>query len=146
MFRPSPYDPKARENKINEIVAYFDNNRDVFNSALEELDDYNGELGDERIYPMWELCDHFGNLTLKEFLNKTNDNFDLSANYFKYTYDGKIETCDEPDYSNHYYSMAYAVEELHDNRAHIMGTLEDNPELLDLFDELDEIENGEIDE
>ena len=142
----TPYNRQARADKLEEIAQYFEDNADAFNMAVEELDDFNGALGSERVYPMWELCDHFGNMTLREFLNKTRDNFDLSASYFKYADDGKVETCEEPEYLDSFYDMGYAVEELHDNAQHLTNTLREFPDLAQLFEELDDIENGEIDE
>lgn len=37
------------------IKAYFEENEEIFNACIEELDSYNGYLGDDRYYPMDEL-------------------------------------------------------------------------------------------
>ena len=41
-----------RERIIEKIVEYFKENESVFNDCIEELDSYNGYLGDDRYYSM----------------------------------------------------------------------------------------------
>ena len=40
-----------------EIIEYFKNNEEIFNECIEELDNYNGYLGDNRYYFMDESFD-----------------------------------------------------------------------------------------
>lgn len=40
---------------IEKIIDFFKENEELFNSCIEELDGYNGFLGDNRYYPMEEL-------------------------------------------------------------------------------------------
>lgn len=37
------------------LMSYFEENEDDFNDSIEELDSYNGYLGDDRYYSMDEL-------------------------------------------------------------------------------------------
>ncbi len=45
-------------NATEKIIAYFEENEDIFNSCIEELDSFNGYLKDNRYYEM-ELLDEF---------------------------------------------------------------------------------------
>ena len=44
-----------KETTVKKIIDYFNDNEDLFNSCMEELDSYNGYLGDNRYYSMDEL-------------------------------------------------------------------------------------------
>ena len=44
-----------KEQITKKIIAYFDKHEDIYNEAAEELDAYNGYLGDDRYYSMDEL-------------------------------------------------------------------------------------------
>ena len=46
---------RTAEEITREIIEYFKNNEDIFNDCMEELDSYNGYLGDNRYYLMDEL-------------------------------------------------------------------------------------------
>jgi hypothetical protein len=142
------------ENKtIEKIIAYFEENEDVFNSCIEELDSYNGYLGDNRYYEMefinefydstkpLELLEraYFGrdddNWTTDNNGNKTYGEFNPNREYFYYNGYGNLVSSDYKDYSaqlDH-----YVIENMSENRKYI-DTIEEYEELSVLFDKLEE--------
>ena len=146
--------PRDAETIITDIVNYLEENTDVANSLIEELDSYNGYLGDDRCYPMDELpelmngTDTFDLLRMAYFghdgeayhLNQYGDkvwesSFNPNRDYFGFNGYGNLMSYDEPDYSD--YIDKHLVRELSDNRRWIDG-IEDDEELAELFDELEE--------
>lgn len=49
----------TKEEITKKAIVYFEEHEDEFNSCIEELDNYNGYLGDDRYYPMSELGELF---------------------------------------------------------------------------------------
>ena len=47
----------TREDTIKRIIEFFEENEDIFNDCIEELDGWDGYLGDDRYYSMDELND-----------------------------------------------------------------------------------------
>lgn len=149
-----------RENIINAIIDWFDNNEDVFNDCIEELDSYNGYLGDDRYYGMDELDDLYSGQNPQEILlrafygydeetwttdgsgNKEYGAFNPNRDYFRFNGYGNLVSADYKDYSGQL--DCYAVESMSENRNYI-DSIDDNDELAALFDELkaDEEENEE---
>lgn len=111
--------------------SYFENNEEDFIQAIEELDNWNGYLGDDRCYPMCELDDFFCGTTVSEFLKRIGENFTLNAEYFYFDVYG-VESCDEKDYSD--LLTKSFVEELYDYRNKLW--LENNG-IKEIFDEYD---------
>ena len=146
--------PRDAETIIADIVNYLEENTDVANSLIEELDSYNGYLGDDRCYPMDELPElmsgtdtidllnmaYFGHDGEAWHLNQYGDkvwesSFNPNRDYFGFNGYGNLMSYDEPDYSD--YIDKHLVRELSDNRRWIDG-IEDDEELAELFDELEE--------
>ena len=50
---------RTKEIVIADIILYFKDNEDVFNDCMEELDGYNGYLGDDRYYYMQDLSEFY---------------------------------------------------------------------------------------
>lgn len=152
---------KTKENIINQIVEYFENNEDIFNDCIEELDGYNGFLGDDRYYSMDELSEIYGSTDPVEVLTRayfgydaetwhTNSHgqkeygaFNPTRDYFRFNGYGNLVSSDYKDYSEHIDS--YAVEDMADNRNYI-DSIENDNELSELFDELKQIENDDSEE
>ena len=149
-----------REKTIEKIIAYFEENGDVFNDCIIQLDDYNGYLNDNRYNDM-ELLNEFYNgaepleLLRRAFFGHDADNwhtdasgdkiyaeFNPNRDYFKYNGYGNLISTDYPDYSEHI--DKYAIEEMSEYR-HWIDAIDDNEELSELFDEL-ENEDDENDE
>lgn len=135
-----------------DIIAYFKNNEDVFNDCMEELDSYNGYLGDDRYYPMDELDELYNGTEPSELLrrafygydeetyttdrdgNKTYGAFNPNREYFRYNGYGNLVSADYKDYSG--MLEPFAIEVMRENRDYI-DSIDDEEELSALFDELE---------
>lgn len=145
---------RTREEVVADILAYFEENDDTFTACLEELDSYNGYLGDDRYYDMEELAEFYHDADPLELLNrayygyaedsctvdqwgtKRHDPFNPNADYFRYNGYGNLVSSNYKDYSDHL--DHYAVDAMQEDRAEL-PTIDDTPELSDLFDELDRV-------
>lgn len=144
-----------REKAIAAILDYFKENEDVFNSCIEDLDSYNGYLGDDRIYSMDELSELYSGTDPIELLNRAYFGYDAETwntdsyghkeygpfnpnrDYFTFNGYGNLVSMDYKDYSDH--MDEYAVESMAENRRYIYE-INDDPELSELFDALEEDE------
>ena len=142
-----------KENIIGRIIEYFNDNEELFNACIEELDNYNGHLGDDRYYEMEEIDELYRvadptYLLTRAFYGfdedtwttdadgeKTYGEFNPNRAYFSHSGYGNLVSTDYKDYTAHLDS--YAIEAMKDSRPHIY-TIEDNEELEALFDELEE--------
>lgn len=145
---------RTREEVVADILTYFEENDDTFTACLEELDSYNGYLGDDRYYDMEGLAEFYHDADPLELLNrayygyaedsctvdqwgtKRHDPFNPNADYFRYNGYGNLVSSNYKDYSNHL--DHYAVDAMQEDRAEL-PTIDDTPELSDLFDELDRV-------
>lgn len=141
-----------------DIIAYFESNEDVFNACMEELDGYNGYLGDNRYYSMDELDEFYRDSDPLEILrcayygrdddtwttdsngNKTYGEFNPNRDYFYYNGYGNLVSSDYKDYS--YLLDNYAIEAMRENRSYI-DSIDNDEELTALFDELEQDKNEE---
>lgn len=144
------------EQTIKKIIAYFEENADVFNRCMEELDSYNGYLNDSRYYPMEDLNEFYQSAEPLELLrrayyghdedtyttdgsgNRTYGEFNPNRDYFTFNGYGNLVSTDYIDYTVHL--DRYAVEAMAENRAYI-DNIEDDEELAALFDELEQEES-----
>ena len=135
-----------------DIIAYFENNEDVFNDCMEELDNYNGYLSDDRYYSMDELDEFYNGVEPSEILrraffgydedtyttdrdgNKTYSAFKPNREYFRYNGYGNLVSADYKDYTGQL--DKYAVESMSENRDYI-DSIDNDEELTALFDELE---------
>lgn len=145
---------RTREEVVADILSYFEENDDTFTACLEELDSYNGYLGDDRYYDMEELAEFYHDTDPLELLNrayygyaedsctvdqwgtKRHDPFNPNSDYFRYNGYGNLVSSNYKDYSDHL--DRYAVDAMQEDRAEL-PTIDDTPELSDLFDELDRV-------
>ena len=138
----------TKEAVINSILDYFKENEDVFNSCIEELDSYNGYLGDDRYYDMYELDEFYSDCKPSELLARvfygydedtSNENnhteFNPNRDYFRYNGYGNLVSADFKDYSDHL--DHWAVESMLENRRYI-DSIESDCELSELFDALED--------
>ena len=138
---------RTKEAVIADIIQYFRKNEDVCNDCMEELDSYNGYLGDDRYYSMEELNDLYSGQEPQEILfrafygfdadsngNKTYGAFNPNRDYFYLNGYGNLVSSNYKDYSDHL--DKYAIEEMSENRNYI-SSIEENPDLSALFDELE---------
>ena len=135
-----------------DIIAYFENNEDVFNDCMEELDNYNGYLSDDRYYSMDELDEFYNGVEPSEILrrafygydsetyitdssgNREYGAFNPNRDYFTYNGYGNLVSADYKNYSDKLDN--YAVEEMSENR-HYIDSIDNDEELTALFDELE---------
>ena len=144
---------RTHEEITNAIIAYFEENEEIFDACIEELDSYNSYLGDDRYYEMEMLNDFYNGTEPLELLSRVfygydEDNyitnsygekehreFNPNRKYFKYNGYGNLVSIDYKDYSAHLDS--YFIEALSENRNDIY-TIEEDETLTALFDELEE--------
>lgn len=145
----------TRESIIEKIVAYFEENEDVFNDCIEELDDYNGYLGDDRYYSMDEIDELYNGSEPSEVLRRAFYGYDEETyhtdshgereygpfnpnrDYFHFNGYGNLVSADCKDYSaqlDH-----YAVEAMLKDLTEI-DAIDDHDELSEMFAELDACE------
>ena len=141
-----------------DIIAYFEENNDIFADCIEELDNYNGYLRDDRYYSMDELDEFYNGVEPSEILRRafygydsetyTTDSsgnreygaFNPNRDYFTYNGYGNLVSSDYKDYSDKL--DHYAVEEMSENR-HYIESIESDGDLAALFDELEEAQVNE---
>ena len=143
------------ERIVKKIVEYFSDNDDIFTAAIEELDSYNGYLGDDRYYEMDLLNDFYSGTAPIDLLqrayfghdadtwttdgsgNKTYGQFNPNREYFTYNGYGNLVSTDYKDYSHKL--DKWAIEAMLENREYI-DTIEFDDELRALFEELEDSE------
>ena len=146
---------RTKEAVIADIIQYFKENEDVFNDCIEELDGYNGYLGDDRYYSIEELNDLYSGQEPQEILfrafygfdddswhtdsrgGKIYGAFNPNRDYFYFNGYGNLVSSNYKDYSDKL--DEYAIEEMSENRNYI-DSIENDDTLAGLFDELEEIE------
>lgn len=137
-----------RTEVIEKILEYFEENMDTFADCLEELDGWNGYLDDNRLIPMEELDDIMSGEEPSYVLARafyghdedTNGDFNPNRNYFYFNGYGNLVSTDYRNYAD--YLGADTVEEMEENRTDI-DTIEDNDDLVELFDALENAEDAE---
>lgn len=143
-----------KEEALARIQEYFKENEDVFNACIEELDSWNGYLGDDRYYDMDELDELYHDKEPSEIIarafygydetyNKNDDGdgnpFNPDRDYFRFNGYGNLVSSDYKDYTD--LLDKYVIEQMAENRDEI-STIDETEDLADLFDALDE-EEGE---
>lgn len=134
------------------IIAFFEENENIFNDCIEELDSYNGYLNDDRYYEMEMLNDFYNGTEPLELLRRVYYGYDKDTyhtdehgrreygefnpnrDYFKYNGYGNLVSADYKDYSANLDD--YCIESMCENRDEIY-TIEEHEELKALFDELE---------
>lgn len=140
------------ENTIKKIIAYFEENEDTFNECIEELDSYNGYLGDDRYYEMEMLNELFTDCDNIDLLNraffgrdddswhtdahgeKVHGSFNPNRDFFYFNGYGNLVSSNYKDYTHKL--DKYFIEALLENRSYI-DAIESDDELTALFDELE---------
>ena len=143
---------RTAEKIMEEIIAYFDEHEDIYNEAAEELDAYNGYLGDDRYYSMDELDDLYSGTehteilyrafyghdedvwTINKYGGKEYGPFNPNREYFTFNGYGNLVSSNYKDYSSHL--DHYIIESMLENRDYI-DAIANNSELAELFDELE---------
>lgn len=133
---------------VNELLAYYKENTEDFNSDIEELDSWAGYLDDERVVPMEELGEYYQGTDPLEVLrraffgyddvNSTSDQkapFNPNRDYFYLNGYGNLVSTNERDYRD--YLDEEFVEDIISNSSNL--ALSDGAqEILDKYEDQDE--------
>lgn len=134
------------------IINFFESNNDLFNECIEQLDAWNGYLGDDRCYSM-DLLDEIyqgsdaseilrrafyghdaGDWTMDASGNKIYGSFNPNRDYFYFNGCGNLVSTDYIDYSDKLDD--YVIAEMLEHRDWI-DAIDESEELSGLFDELE---------
>lgn len=106
----------TREEVREQLKALFTEEEDIFNQTIEELDNYNGYLGDDRYYEMGMLDEFYHDTDPTEILRRAffgycedytdehgnhTQEFSPVQDYFRYNGYGNLVSTDFKDYSDH---------------------------------------------
>lgn len=119
---------ERRQYVYDRAYEILEGDNDAFVEACNELNCYNGFLGEDECIPMWEIDEFFNKPS--ELLDAMDD-FNPSDEYF-YFRNGNLESCD--DMYEHYseaYSIDEVLDELINNYYHI--SLNENKELCEVL-------------
>lgn len=123
------------ENKKELLMELFKNDEQLFNSTIEELDGYNGYLGDDRYYSMDMLPELFHGADIIEVLNrayfgrddnnwhtdahgeKIYDSFNPNREYFTFNGYGNLVSANYKDYSA--FLDDYFIDAIIENQNHL---------------------------
>lgn len=137
---------------INRIREYFKDNPEIFNTCVEQLDDYSEYLNGEHYYSMDEFDEICFGLTPTEIAlkiyygfdadsyttdgygNKSYSEFNPNRKYVLYNGLGNFISSDVKDYSD--CLDDYIINAMNENREYI-DEIYENDDLLELFNELD---------
>ena len=124
---------------------YWKSHNDSFSRVCEELDSYDGFLGDNRCYPMDELDDLLCGKKPSEVIQMVDtDNFNHNDDYFYYDGDDHLCSTDEKEYFNDFdYSEVF--EKLIDDYGKIFNYRYGNA-YYELFNDIDNIDSQDEDE
>ena len=140
-----------KEKAIEMIINYFQENEEEFNVLIEELDSYNGYLGDDRYHNMEDLDEFYSGTEATEVLrrafyghdaetwhtdssgNKEYGAFNPNRNYFYYNGYGNLVSADYKDYS--YKLDEWFVNALIENAAQLYEIPDEVQEIIDSIEE-----------
>ena len=147
-----------RSEAVKNIIEYFEGHEDIFNECIEDLDAWNGHIGDDRYYYMEELGEIYSGVEPEEILRRAFYGYDAETwhtdaygdkeygafnpnrDYFYFNGYGNLVSADFKDYSS--FLDENTVAEMAEYR-HRLYTIKDNIELSVLFDEYEEAEENE---
>lgn len=145
---------RTTEEIIEEIIDFFKEETETFNNCIEELDNYNGYLGDRRYYEMEYLNEFFADYEPTEILCrtyyggdedtaiKTEDGtkrygeFNPMREFFYFNGYGNLISSNFKNYED--FIEPYTIMEISKNREEIDSTYY-NDKLTELFNELETI-------
>lgn len=129
---------RTAEEIRREMLNYFTENEEDFESVLFDLDSWNGYLNDNRWYNMDELDELTCGMSHWEVARAIHfGDFNPMHDYFKFDAYGNLESTDYPDYSD--YLDEYFIDEVIENAQHL-----DLPvEIMEALEELEALEEEE---
>ena len=140
-----------KEKAIEMIINYFQENEEEFNTLIEELDSYNGYLGDDRYYNMEDLDEFYSGVEASEVLRrafyghyaetwhtdshgeKEYGAFNPNRDYFYYNGYGNLVSADYKDYSDKL--DEWFVNEIIDNAAQLDEIPAEVQEIIDSIED-----------
>lgn len=135
---------------VTELLAYYKENTEDFNSDIEKLDSLNGCLGDYKVIPMDELDDLYPEVEPSEILrlaffgyddpyakDDVKSSFNPNRDYFYINGYGNLVSTDERDYSD--YLDEEIVEDIIDN-ASSLDLSDGAQEILEKYEDQEEEE------
>lgn len=126
------------------METYWENHNDSFSAVCEELDSYNGFLGDNRCFSMDELDDLLYGKKPSEVIQMIDtDNFNYSDNFFYYDIYG-IRSTDEKEYFNDF-NYSDVFEDSMNNYAQVFSPCYGRA-YYELFSDIEDINNSDEDE
>ena len=143
-------------NTYDKITAYLQENEDILTDCVEQLDSYNGYLGDDRLWEMDALNEFYQGQEPTEILTrafyghdadtyntdsygrKEYGAFNPNREYFYFNAYGNLVSTNYKDYSDKLDD--YLIEELSKNRCWI-DAIDNDEYLSELFDELENSED-----
>lgn len=110
-------------------IEMLTDNEDVFNDMCEELDSWDGFLGDDRYYPMDEFDELLDGRSPLEIAGLVEGcDFNSGDDYFRFTIYG-VESASEPDYSSEY-SAEDVLDRAIDNCGHLWFSDDDFKDIV----------------
>lgn len=100
------------------MTDYWKNHNDSFSRVCEDLDSWDGFLGDDRVYQMYDFDDMLDGKKPSEVVQMLDSDFNYSDDYFYFDGYGNLCSTDEKEYFN---SVSYSevFEKLIDNYANV---------------------------
>lgn len=144
---------RMKKEVVSDIEDIFKDDEELFANCIEQLDDYNGWLNDNRYFPMYELDEFYRGEEPTEILYRafygydadswTTDSygarqygaFNPNREWFSYNGYGNLVSSDWKDYSD--LIDSYVIDSMSDNRYYI-DAIEEDETLSALFDELED--------
>ena len=104
----------------NRMIDYWKAHNNSFSIVCEELDSWDGFLGDDRIYSMDELDDLLCDRKPSEVLQMVDNDFNYFDNYFYYDGYGRLCSTDEKRYFE-YFDYSDVFEKLVDDYGQVFS-------------------------
>lgn len=131
-----------------ELLEFYKKNTEDFNSDIEELDSWNGYLGDDKVIPMDELDEVFQGVDPSEIVRRAffgfdepyakseaRPSFNPNRDYFYFSGYGNLVSTDERDYSG--YLDEDFVQDIIDNEPDLLLS-SGAQEIIDKYEEDEE--------
>jgi hypothetical protein len=128
-------------NTTEKLIAFFEENEDIFADIIESLDSWNGYLGDDRRLPMYFIEDEYFSQNPLELLRRAfyghdeyGEEFNPNREYFYFNGYGNFISTDRRDYSD--LLDGYAIEAIAENLTNLDGVDDLPDEIREALEEL----------
>ena len=138
----------SKEDIEDRLIELFTDEDDVFNEAIEDLDSYNGYLGDDRYYSMdWDFDEIVSGWTPSEAIQRAfygydedsydrtsgqyKESFNPNAEYFRFNGYGNLVSANYKDYSA--FLDRYTVREMLDANLDVFNNGDEYEELAEAW-------------